>query len=62
MSMPMPVGKVILETEFIVAEVEKDLFPMSLTGATMQDGGTRERRDAKGVVSSNSFLCDYDIK
>ena len=38
-------GKVILESEFIVAEVENDLFPMSLMGATIQDGGSRERRD-----------------
>ena len=25
--------------------VEENLFPRSLTGATIQDGGTRERRD-----------------
>ena len=38
--------KAMFECEFIVVEVERNLFPMSLTGATIQDGGTRERRDA----------------
>jgi len=36
--------KVILEYEFIILEVTKDLFPMSLAGATTQDGSSRERR------------------
>jgi len=39
-------GKVTLEYEFIIPEVTKDLFPMSLAGATIQDGGSRERRVA----------------
>ena len=43
--MPMLVGKVILETKFIVAKVEKDLFPMFLTGTIIQDGSIRERRN-----------------
>ena len=44
MSMSSLGGKVILDAKFKVAEVEKNLFPISLIGATMQDGGTRERR------------------
>jgi len=43
--MPILAGKVILEYKFIVAEVENNLFPMSLTGTTIQDGGTRARRN-----------------
>jgi len=31
-------------------EKEKGLFPKSLTGATIQDGGTRERRDWVNVI------------
>ena len=38
-------GKVIFEFEVIFAEVGKVLFPMSLIGTTIQDCGTRARRD-----------------
>jgi len=31
--------RVMLDVEVQVAEVERNLFPMSLIGATMQDGG-----------------------
>ena len=30
--------------------VEENLFPRSLTSATIQDGGTRERRDGHKCV------------
>ena len=33
--------------------IEENLFPRSLTGATIQDGSTRERR---GMVSKYVFL------
>ena len=32
--------------ECVFEKEEKNLFPKSLTGATIQDGGTRERRGA----------------
>ena len=38
-------GKVILESEIIFAELEKILFPISLIDATIQDGGTRARKN-----------------
>ena len=44
MSISPEFGKVILESEVVFAELEKVLFPMSLMGATIQDGGTRARR------------------
>ena len=31
----------------VVVGVEKNLFPRSLMGTTIQDGGTRERKDDK---------------
>jgi len=34
----------------VIAEVEEVIFPISLIGAIMQDGASRERRDA-GVMS-----------
>jgi len=34
----------------VIAEVKEVIFPISLIGTTMQDGGSRERRDA-GVMS-----------
>jgi len=43
-------GKVILEYDFIILEITKDLFPMSLTDATKQDGGLRSKRD-------DIFIC-----
>jgi len=44
MSISPEFGKVILESEVVFAELEKVLIPMSLMGATIQDGGTRARR------------------
>ena len=38
------IGVILLVVECI-AEVESVIFPSSLIGATMQDGGKRERRD-----------------
>ena len=38
-------GQVILEYDFIISKVTKDLFPMSLTNAIKQDGGLRLKRD-----------------
>ena len=38
------VGIAIVVVEFIFAEERKNLFPISLTGATIQDGGLRERK------------------
>ena len=48
------VGKLrrLLEDMFDI--VEEDIFPRSLTGATTQDGGTRERRDDVTCVTSSS--------
>ena len=37
----------------VFEEKETNLFPRSLTGTTIQDGGTRERRDA---YSSNTAV------
>ena len=48
-------GKVILEYEFIIPEVTKDLFPMSLAGTTIQDGGSRERRVDHNTAFSGKF-------
>jgi len=45
MSISPEFGKVILESEVMFAKLEKVLFPMSLIGATIQDGGIRARRD-----------------
>ena len=47
------VGKVESEScsEYVIAEEEKDLFPKSLMGAIIQDGGSRERNGE----------CDHDI-
>ena len=39
-------GKFIIAFKVVIAEVEKVIFPWSLMGATIQDGGTRERRAA----------------
>jgi len=38
------VGKSKVCWECVFAEKRKNLFPKSLMGATIQDGGTRERR------------------
>ena len=40
------VGKVKLEScwECVIAEEEKNLFPKSLMGTTIQNGGSRERK------------------
>jgi len=38
------VGKVMFCCEFVFAEERKNLFPIFLIGATIRDGGTRERR------------------
>jgi len=35
----------------IVAELLKNLFPESLIGTTIQDGGTRARRDEMVTIS-----------
>ena len=43
------VGKAIVCCKFVFAEERKNLFPVSLTGATIQDGGSRERRDWKSL-------------
>jgi len=43
------VGKVMLSGEIVFAEERENLFPISLTGATIQDSGTRERRDVSYV-------------
>jgi len=50
MFMPMLGSEVILVVvafEVVIAEVEKVIFSWSLIGTTIQDGGTRERRDEK---------------
>ena len=39
------VGIAIVGSEFVFAEERKNLFPISLTGATIQDGSPRERRE-----------------
>jgi len=38
------VGNVMLCGKIVFAEERENLFPISLMGATIQDGGTRERR------------------
>ena len=45
MSITTRASKVIFKCVVGIAEVEKNLFPVSLTGTTIQDGGTRARRD-----------------
>ena len=45
MFIPILVGKVIVVVEFVFAKEDKNLFPISLTDATIQDSGTRERRN-----------------
>ena len=45
MSISTGAGKFIFESEVVIVEIEKILFPVSLMGTTIQDGGTRERRD-----------------
>jgi len=40
-------SKVSVEDVFVI--VKEYLFPRSLTDATMQDSGTRERRGEKGM-------------
>jgi len=37
-------GKVLLYSKIVFAKERENLFPISLMGTTMQDGGTRERR------------------
>ena len=39
------VSKVIVCCEFVFAEERKNLFPISLTGTTIQDSGTKERKN-----------------
>ena len=39
MSMSILDGKVILRVELEIAKEEKNLFPISLKGTTIQDGG-----------------------
>ena len=39
------VGKVMVCCEFVFAEERKNLFPISLMGTTIQDGGAREKRN-----------------
>jgi len=47
-------SKVSVEDMFVI--VKEDLFPRSLTGATMQDGSTRERRGCiEKLLSSRKF-------
>jgi len=36
-----------------VAEVEENVFPKSLLGATIQDGGMRERRDSVTIIHNS---------
>jgi len=43
------VGKVMLSGEIVFAEERENLFPISFIGATIQDGGIRERRDVSYV-------------
>ena len=66
--MSMLGGKVIFEYEFIIAEVENDLFLISLTGATIQDSSSRERRDdiiaytdKLTVLGLNNFLLNFNL-
>jgi len=41
----------ILVINIVVAELLKNLFPESLMGTTIQDGGTRVRRDDTHMIS-----------
>lgn len=41
------VGKVIFKYLVVIAKVEKNLFSVFLISATIQDGGTRTKRDGK---------------
>jgi len=43
-SMPLTLAKLILFVVVVVADLLKNIFPESLMGATIQDGGTRVRR------------------
>ena len=47
------VGKVESEScwECIIAEEEKNLFPKSLMGTTIQDGGSRERKSPMTICN-----------
>ena len=41
--------------------VKEDLFPRSLMSATMQDGGTRERRDLLHLIYNNTLIDIADL-
>ena len=53
MVMSISLVGVILEARLWNAELEWNLFSISLIGTTIQDGGWRERRD----VTSYPFFC-----
>jgi len=47
----LSITEAMFELELLEAEVEKNLFLVSLIGATIQDGGKRERRKEDGSRS-----------
>ena len=56
------VGRLRVHWECIIVEEEKNLFPKSLTGTTIQDGGTRERRELSYMISHYTSLPKFKIK
>ena len=54
--MSMLDGKVMLNVVLEIAKEEMNLFPISLMGTTIQDGGLRERRDHVLVACSDVIL------
>ena len=62
MSIASGAGKeVIFKGLEVIAEVKEVIFPISLISATMQDGGSRERRDVilpSCIVVPNSELAN----
>jgi len=46
------VGKVMIDAEFIFAEERKNLFPIFLTGTTIQDSSSRARKDENNYLLS----------
>ena len=51
------VGKVMVCCEFVFAEERKNLFPISLMGTTIQDGGSRERRGLRSAFMLHVINC-----
>ena len=55
------VGNSKVNTRNMFDIVKEDLFPRSLMGTIMQDGGTRERRDLLHLIYSNTLIDIADL-